>query len=116
MKRPRSHKYKAVRTTVDEITFASKGEANRYKELKFLEGVGSIQRLILQPKYPIDLYGEHICDYVADFEYLEDGKIIAEDFKGVTTAVYRLKRKLFNLVYGDTHLHRETTANKKRKR
>ena len=109
-------KFKAVRTTIDEITFASKGEANRYKELKFLEGVGSIQSLVLQPKYPIDLYGEHVCDYVADFEYIEDGKIIAEDFKGVRTAVYLLKKKLFNLVYGDTHIHRETTARKKRKR
>ena len=108
--RRKASKYKAVRTTVDNINFTSLGEARRYKQLKFLEGVGSIQRLILQPKYPIDLYGEHVCDYVADFEYLEDGKIIAEDFKGIRTAVYRLKKKLFNLVYGDTHIHRETTV------
>jgi hypothetical protein len=116
MRRSKTHKYKAIRTTVDEITFASKGEARRYKELKFLESIGSIQALVLQPKYPIDLYGNHICDYVADFEYLEDGKVIAEDFKGVRTAVYMLKKKLFNLLYSDTHIHRETTAKPKRRR
>lgn len=108
--RRKQTKYKAVRTIVDNINFASKGEAERYKELRFLEGVGSIHNLTLQPKYPIDLYGEHICDYVADFEYLEDGKVIAEDFKGVKTAVYLLKKKLFNLLYSDTHIHRETTG------
>lgn len=115
MKRRKEHKYKAVRTIVDNIAFASKGEANRYKELKFLESVGSIKSLVLQPKYPIDLYGEHVCNYVADFEYIEDGKIIAEDFKGVRTGFYLLKKKLFNLVYGDTHLHRETTAPKRKR-
>lgn len=108
--RRKQTKYRAVRTVVDNINFASQGEARRYKQLKLLEEVGSIQALVLQPKYPIDLYGEHVCDYVADFEYLEDGKIIAEDFKGIRTAVYRLKKKLFNLAYGDTHIHRETTV------
>lgn len=108
-------KYHAVRTTIDGITFASKGEAERYKELKFLESVGSIQRLVLQPKYPIELLGEKICNYLADFEYIEDGKIIAEDFKGIRTSVYLLKKKLFNVLYSDTHIHRETIAKKRRR-
>jgi len=114
MKRAKLSKYRAVKTVVDGIKFASKGESERYKELQFLEGVGNIEGLKLQPKYSIHLYGKHVCYYIADFEYVEDVKVITEDYKGVKTSVYLLKKKLFNLIYSDTHIHRETFGKNKR--
>jgi len=43
-----------------------------------------------------------VGEYRADFRYVEarTGKLIIEDVKGVKTAVYRLKKKLFEALYG----------------
>lgn len=99
MKRPA--KYGNTRVTVDNITFASKREAARYGELKLLERAGLIQGLQIQPKFPIAIYGQKICTYIADFSYLpKDGDLIIEDVKGVVTDVFALKRKLVRACYG----------------
>ena len=95
-------KYKAIKTEVDGIMFASKKEAMRYKELKFLRSEYRISDLILQPKFPVEVCGKKICTYVADFLYYENGKKIIEDVKGVKTPVYRLKKKLVEAIYNIT--------------
>ena len=95
-------KYKAIRTEVDGITFASRKEANRYKELKFLRSEYRISDLILQPKFPVEVCGKKICTYVADFMYYENGNQIIEDVKGVKTPVYRIKKKLVEAIYNIT--------------
>ena len=41
-------KYGARKTIVDGITFDSKKEANRYRELKLLEDAGEIEKLKMQ--------------------------------------------------------------------
>jgi hypothetical protein len=92
-------KYRAIKTEVDGITFASKKEAKRYQELRLLEKAGVIQDLRLQPKFEISVNGEHICDYIGDFNYVENGKVVIEDTKGVRTPVYRLKKKLVHALY-----------------
>ena len=91
-------KYHAVRTTIDGITFASKKEAQRYRELKLLERAGEISNLQLQVPYIIiekSKYGRAI-KYVADFVYQESGKNgpTVEDTKGYRTDVYKLKKRL----------------------
>ena len=63
------NKYKAVKTTIDGITFDSKREAKRYTELKILEKAGYITHLELQPEYPITINGIKLCKYIADFRY-----------------------------------------------
>jgi hypothetical protein len=94
-------KYRAKPCTIDGIRFASQGEGRRYAELKLLERAGVIQGLRLQPRYVIqDSFRREgkvvqAISYVADFEYTENSKRVAEDFKGVETAVFRLKRKMF---------------------
>lgn len=94
-------KYHAVPTVVDGIRFASKGEAARYRELKLLELAGEIACLELQPRYPLVVNGVKIGEYRADFRYAEHGAgVIVEDFKGVRTPVYRLKRLLVKALYG----------------
>ena len=95
-------KYKAIKTEVDGIMFASKKEAMRYKELKFLRSQYRISDLILQPKFPVEVCGKKICTYVADFLYHENGQKIIEDVKGVKTPVYRLKKKLVEAIYNIT--------------
>ena len=95
------HKYNAIRTVIDGISFASKREAARYAELKLLERGGVISCLNLQPRFT--LQAEFVyrgkkyraIEYVADFEYMERGKIIVEDVKGFVTPIYKLKLKMF---------------------
>ena len=95
-------KYRAIRTEVDGIMFASKKEAFRYKELKFMRDERRISDLILQPKFPIEVCGKKICKYIADFMYHENGNQIIEDVKGVKTSVYRIKKKLTEAIYNIT--------------
>ena len=99
-------KYHAKKTCVDGITFDSSKEAYRYLVLKGMEENGSIENLRRQVRYELvpafDVDGKHYRPvyYVADFVYVEDGKTVVEDVKGVRTDVYKLKSKLFARRYG----------------
>ena len=98
-------KYRAIKTTVDNIVFASKKEAARYSELKMLERSGYLGSLTLQPRYPIYFGKVKICDYVADFTYrTKDNKIVVEDVKGMKTPTYRLKYKMFHACYPELRI------------
>lgn len=100
----RPSKYRAIRTTVDGVTFASKAEAARYSELKLLIAHGSVRNLELQPAYAIVVNGVRVGKYLADFRYeireANDWRQVVEDVKGVETALYRLKAKLVRALYG----------------
>jgi len=99
-------KYRAVKTVVDNITFASKKEAARYQELKLLEKAGEIEDLILQLRYNFDIKGISLGFYKADFSYWDVSKQerITEDTKGFRTPIYRLKKKLMKALHGiDIH-------------
>ena len=100
-------KYRAKKTEIDGIKFDSKKEAKRYIVLKALEGKGEIEKLMLQPRFLLQegfrkngkAYRK--IEYVADFMYEQDGKLIIEDVKGIKTDVYKLKQKLFEKRYQD---------------
>lgn len=93
-------KYKAVKTTVDGIEFASKREAARYQQLKLLEKSGEITKLELQPKFPIFIGGKQVFSYLADFQYMDGRRRVIEDVKGVRTPLYRLKKRCVEAYYG----------------
>lgn len=95
------NKYGNMRTMVDDIKFSSKKEARRYGELKLLLAAGEIGSLKLQPRFPLEIAGQLICTYVADFAYTshKTGKRIVEDAKGFRTDVYRIKKKLVKAIY-----------------
>lgn len=93
-------KYHAVKTTIDGIVFDSKAEAARYNTLKLLERNGDIKLLAIHPQFILNVNGQKIGKYIADFSYYENGKHIVEDVKGVKTPVYRLKKKLVKALYG----------------
>lgn len=109
----KTNKYGAKKTVVDGITFDSKREAQRYTELKWLERAGEIKDLelqkkfVLQPKYKKNGKTVREISYIADFVYTEDGKQIVEDCKGMRTAVYKLKKKIFEYQYPELSI-RET--------
>lgn len=110
-------KYNNKKVIVDGITFDSKKEARRYRELKLLEGAGQIQNLELQKEFELiptqreaDTVGvrggvkrgkviEHAVKYKADFVYTENGETVVEDTKGMRTKDYIIKRKLMLYVH-----------------
>lgn len=102
----RKHKYNATKTALDGIVFDSAIEARRYQELKLLVAAGEITDLQLQPAYQLQPGYRNAAgrkqrpiNYVADFAYMENGRLIVEDVKGVETAVFRLKRRMFEYLY-----------------
>ena len=107
----RRHKYNAQPTEIDGIRFDSKREAQRYQELQMLAAAGEIHALQLQPRFELqpafeDSQGKRhrAIHYVADFQYVENGSVIVEDTKGMETAVFKLKKKLFLFTYPDVEL------------
>lgn len=84
-------KYGNKITVVDGIKFRSKGEADRYSELKLLQIAGHISDLKRQVKHNLEVEGIVVGTYTSDFEYAEDGQWVIEDFKGARTALFILK-------------------------
>jgi len=100
-------KYHSRKTLVDGIVFDSAKEARRYRELRLLERAGVISDLQLQPEFILSVAFTkngtryRAIKYIADFQYTENGQTVIEDVKGVKTAVYRLKKTLFEAQYPD---------------
>lgn len=104
---PAQAKYRNQKTEVCGLKFDSKKEANRYLELRFMEGQGRIRNLILQQRIPIIVNKQIVCRYVADFVYEEregqSWRLVTEDVKSEITRknpVYRLKKKLLAAACG----------------
>lgn len=101
----KKNKYHALKTTVDDVTFDSKKEAKRYRELRLLLKEGKIAFLARQVYFAFHIQGETVGGYVADFVYSESvsGKMMVEDVKSEVTRklpVYRLKRRLMLAIHG----------------
>lgn len=102
-------KYRNRRTTQpDGQTFDSKGEARRHAELSLAERAGAISELRRQVRFElvpaVRLAGAKrtspAIDYVADWTYMEGGRLVIEDFKGAITDVYRMKRHMMKALLG----------------
>ena len=100
-------KYLSKKTIIDGIKFDSKKEGLHYLELKKLQEQGKISNLELQPPFLLqegftrDKKKYRPITYIADFRYIEDGKVIVEDVKGFKTPEYKLKKKLLLYKYND---------------
>lgn len=97
------NKYGAIKTEIDGQIFASKHEAYRYLELKYLLKIHQIRDL--QTQVPFELIPpqkdekgkvkERAVKYVADFVYYDcNGNLVVEDAKGMKTDAYKLKKKM----------------------
>lgn len=115
-------KYHSRKITRDGEVFDSVKEYRRWCELKLLERAGEITDLKRQVPFelipaqyePFERYsaktGKRLKDgkrcveqsvvYNADFVYLQNGKQVVEDTKGMRTEKYIIKRKLMLWVHG----------------
>jgi len=90
-----------------KFTFDSKAEYSRYCYLSVLQQIKVISDLELQPAFQLlDSFSRNgkkhrATTYIADFSYYQDEKRVIEDVKGMKTAVYELKKKLFLSKYGE---------------
>lgn len=104
------NKYRNKKIQIDRYVFDSIAEGQRYRELALLERAGKISDLKLQPRFLLQesfkkngkTYRK--IEYVADFQYKENGRIIVEDVKGMETKEFKIKRKLFEYKYPDLEL------------
>ncbi|SFG65344.1 DUF1064 domain-containing protein [Lachnobacterium bovis] len=110
-------KYHAKKVVIDGITFDSKKEGKRYKQLVEMQEKGEISNLQRQVKYLLipaqrepNTIGprggikkgkllERECSYIADFVYDMNGSKVVEDTKGMRTTEYIIKRKLMLYVH-----------------
>ena len=104
------NKYRNSKVAADGMRFDSKLEAKRYMELRLLEKAGKIRDLEIHPSFVIipafTKHGKKYREtrYIADFAYINTatGNYTIEDTKSpITTenAVYKLKKKLFEMKY-----------------
>lgn len=108
-------KYHSKKITRNGVTFDSQKEYRRFCELSLLQRAGAITDLKHQVPFELipaqyetyERYGkngnrlkdgqrcvEKAITYIADFSYIEDGKLVVEDVKGIRTKEYILKRKM----------------------
>ena len=103
----RRSKYNAKKVHADGYVFDSIQEYYRYQDLCLMEKAGAISNLVVHPVY---LLQEAFKDaatgkrhraitYEADFSYTENGAMVAEDVKGKTTDMFRLKWKMFRKLH-----------------
>ena len=104
------NKYRNRKTLIKGILFDSEREGLRYLELLSREKTGEIQDLKLQeafeiqPAFKKDGKRYRAIYYISDFSYTENGRRVIEDVKGFKTAVFQLKRKMFEYRYPDLTL------------
>lgn len=114
-KKPRKSKYGAIKVETPDGTFDSRREAKDWGELKIRQMAGEITGLVNQHQAKDQctfalhgLDGSVVCKYIVDFVYQENGRKVAHDSKGMATAAYAIKKKLFLAEYGREWVHRET--------
>ena len=94
------NKYGAIKTTINGEKFDSKGEARYWLVLQDRLRKGEIMNLKRQIRFPLEVNGKKVCDYIADFTYTENGVFVVDDYKGKVTDLFRIKAKLFEVIYG----------------
>jgi hypothetical protein len=122
----RHNKYSAIKTVCGAAhKHDSKREAAKCDQLHLAVKAGYISALEFQVPYQLFGYsmatGERrlICKYVADFRYLDSGKTVVMDVKGMRTPMYNLKKKLMKACWGieiteDRPARRRATAKSRR--
>lgn len=106
-------KFGNKKVDIDGITFDSKKEGQHYLLLKMRERMHEIDRLELQPKFPIYIdnpeRGRIFCgDFTADFRYWERYcgvdtlRVVDVKSPASKTEAYELRKKLVEAIYNIT--------------
>ncbi len=107
-------KYRNRKVVKNGETFDSVREYERHLVLLDMQKKGEIFKLERQPRFPLFVGSEKICDYVGDWRYEEIierhslkfrpygvRKQVVEDSKGFQTPEFKLKWKLCKALYPD---------------
>ena len=102
--RNRRGKYNAKTSVVDGINFHSMKEANYYAELKMQKRAKLIKKFERQVSFDLCAHNEfgpvRVCSHIVDFFVtMPDGSLEVREVKGFATAVWDLKRKIFEANY-----------------
>lgn len=95
----RPQKYGNVEVVTEEGRFASQREHQHWCVSKLRQRAGEIRNLERQVRFPIDVHGVHICDYIADEVFFEGQQRVVVDVKGVETPEFKLKKKLMLAIF-----------------
>jgi hypothetical protein len=101
-------KYRNRKTVIDGITFDSKAEAGRWRELTLLQRAGHITDLQRQVVYELApsvkfagaKRAQPALRLILDFGYRQAGHLVLEDVKGVITTAFTIKRHLLKALHG----------------
>lgn len=97
-------KYRNVKVTDATGKVHDSGkEFRRWQALQLRERAGEITELRRQVPFALVVNGVLVCQYVADFVYVEGAATIVEDCKSPPTrklAAYRIKVKLMQAIHG----------------
>lgn len=99
-------KYRNRKIETIHGVFDSVKEARRWHELLILQHDGQISELSRDAKdctFKFVINGKHVCSYVADAVYMENGEKVVEDTKSAITRknrAYRIKMKLLEACFG----------------
>ena len=101
------NKYGARRCSEDNIWFDSLAEREHYRELKLRALAGEITDLEVHPRYDLIVCNRKVGRMTLDFAYtlVATGEPVCVDVKGgraTRTEAYRLRRKVFEAIYGLT--------------
>jgi len=106
-------KYKNKKLKVNGSWYDSKAEYKREQYLIRQQNAGIICDLVRQVVFSIDVNKIHVCKYIADWSYFVPsmGVSVIEDFKGLETDTFRLKKKLMKACHGiDIWINKEKNA------
>lgn len=95
-RKPRIQVAPKAERTVDGILFASKKEANRYRELALFRRLGDVRFFLRQVPFHLPGGVKYLLDFMV---FWADGSITYEDVKGMRTEMYRLKKRQVEALY-----------------
>lgn len=97
----RANKFHARGLQTPDGYFPSRGQYTRWQELKLLERGGEVVNLVRGERRQLIVNGDVVGHYTPDYEYVDSGQYIYEDFKGgpTHTEAAKLRIKLFEALY-----------------
>lgn len=93
---PKKAKYHNEKTVEDGVTFDSKAEARRYRELQAMQKAGAIRWFGRQPSFLLPGNIRYRPDFLV---CSKSGGLYVEDVKGMETPAFKLKRKLWDATH-----------------
>jgi hypothetical protein len=93
-------KYRNVRVEYNGVSYQSKKECAYAQELDLRKRAGDIKSWVRQVKIDLTVNGKHITNYFIDFLIMHnDDSFEYVEVKGYETEEWKLKWKIFNILY-----------------